>query len=640
MCGVGGVAGAQAGRVTAERLTEWGTRISHRGPDGAGTWIDPQHRAAFFHRRLSVIDLSPAGDQPMASADGSWTVTYNGELYNTGTLRAAMPGIAWRGTSDTEVLVEALAEWGLSATLDRLEGMFAFAAWHAPAATMWLVRDRLGEKPMMWWHHDGTLAFASELGALPPHAQGKRIDPSAAADVLRWGFVVGEHTIYEGVQQLPPGGLLRAEVREGRVERVDVSRWFDLDRFIEQARAAGAAKSRAEAVHQLRTLLRDSVAARLDADVPLGAFLSGGVDSALVAAFAQQAMGERRLQTFTVRIPEAGLDESADARATAATIGSEHTEVELPIADMLAVVPTLAGAYDQPFGDPSMLPTLLLCRAARQQLTVCLAGDGGDEVFAGYNRHALGASLERNTKWVPSSLRRAMARGVLATRPTTLDKLGGVTRVLPPELRVPNVGDKAHKAANVLAANGGAWDALAGLWPASALGAAATLPRHGSEGMSEVERMLMQDTAVVLPDQMLTKVDRASMAASLEVRLPFLDHRLLAWAWAQPLEWKTHRGVGKVLLRELLGTEVPAAARRPKLGFDPPVDTWLRGPLRPWAEELLRDPVCMREGWLHADALRSAWAEHQDGRRNHGYRLWPVLMLEGWMAMSRRSVSG
>jgi asparagine synthase (glutamine-hydrolysing) len=341
------------------------------------------------------------------------------------------------------------------------------------------------------------------------------------------------------------------------------------------------------------------------------------------------------LQTFTVRIPEAGLDESAAARHTAVAIGSRHSEVELPLADMLAMVPTLASVWDQPFGDPSMLPTLMLCRAARQQLTVCLAGDGGDEVFAGYNRHALGASLERNTQFVPAGMRRSLARRVLATNVSTLDRLGGVTRVLPPELRMPHMGDKAHKAARVVAGDGGAWEALAELWPSDALGVAASRPQLHVDGFSEVESMLLHDTAVVLPDQMLTKVDRASMAASLEVRLPFLDHRLMAWAWAQPLKWKTQRGVGKVLLRELLGAEIPAAARRPKLGFDPPVDTWLRGPLRPWAEELLRDPVCVREGWLHAQALTTVWDEHQRGGRNHGYRLWPVLMLEGWLAAQR-----
>jgi asparagine synthase (glutamine-hydrolysing) len=631
MCGIVGGIGRVVEGWDSSSITGLCDRLRHRGPDDAGTWLSADNTVAFGHRRLAVVDLSPAGHQPMTSADGDWTITYNGEIYNHHDLRRRLPGsIRWRGTSDTEVLVECFAAWGVRQTLDQLNGMFAIAAWQHSTRTLWLVRDRLGEKPLYWWHDGPSLGFASEMQALPSGNEPWRINEAAAADVLRWGYVTGERTIYEAIQQLPPGGLVRCRLADKAVA-VAEERWYDTSQAIQRAlRERRSDRSMDDSVAEFSALFQDSVSLRLGSDAPLGAFLSGGVDSALVAAFAQEALGERRLQTFTVRIPEHGLDESEGAARTAATIGSDHQVVDLPIRDMLDVVPRLAATYDQPFGDPSMLPTLLLSRAARRHLTVCLAGDGGDELFGGYNRHSLGASLQRWSAWTPRPLRRTVANTALRISPSGWDRLSRLTAVAPQPWRVPRLGDKMHKAARTLAADD-PWASLAGLWPASCVGRGAYRPASGST-LGVLDRMLSLDTTLVLPNQMLTKVDRASMRASLEVRLPFLDHRLLEWAWTLPPSHKVRGGVGKVVLRQLLQTMVPDAARRPKLGFDPPIDTWLRGPLRPWAESLLASPACTGAGWLDANELAATWQQHLRGERNWGYRLWPVLMLEDWLA--------
>lgn len=639
MCGVAGLLDAtRAGSASLGPVAvAMAASLTHRGPDAEGSYVDEPAGYAVGHRRLSIIDLSLQGAQPMTSASGRWVLAYNGELYNHRDLRAELvsTGVRFRGHSDTETLVEAIDAWGIDTALARTNAMFAFAAWDRAERVLHLARDRMGEKPLYWYADDRRLIFASELRALravPGFRPG--LDAGAATAVLRWSFVPQPRTILSGVRQLAPGGLLTARLDGDRLTAAE-RRWWSLTDTIADAVAVRGSATAESAADEVVPLLADAVTARLESDVPLGSFLSGGIDSSLVAALAQQALGATPLRTFTVKMPELGFDEAAHAEAVARHLGTDHTTVELTAAEVMAQIPTLARVWDEPFADPSMLPSLLLCRTARQQLTVCLAGDGGDEVFAGYNRHSLGQSLWRRASRLPVGARRRLGRLVLAPSPARIDAMARrAGAVLSARMRLPNPGDKAQKAGAVLQADThDLWAALAQVWPADVLRWSKPLRPASLPGLDPIEEMLLTDTAVVLPDQMLVKVDRASMAASLEVRVPFLDHRVLEWAWRQPLSVRTSGGVGKVVLRRALAGMVPAdIVERPKMGFDPPLATWLRGPLRPWAAELVARPRCVAEGWLSGAALQQAWVEHQAGTRNWDYRLWAVLMLESWLA--------
>ena len=442
--------------------------LAHRGPDDGGTWSDPAAGVGLGYRRLAVIDTSPAGRQPMVSASGRTVLVLNGEIYNHGRLREQLlaAGVPFRGRSDTEVLCEAIDAWGIEATLPRLVGMFAVAVWEVQEGTLWLARDRLGEKPLYYGRVGGRFAFASELRALR-RLPGFRadVDPAAVASVVRWSFVTHPLSIYAGISTLPPGGMVRVRARNGQVAH-DLSRWWSLDDVIAAGSAARATPTAPEAEERLVELLRDAVADRLQADVPVGAFLSGGTDSSLVAALAQGHL-PGRLRTFNVAMPEVGFDESLDAAAVAAHLGTDHTSVELSVAEALALVPRLADIYDEPFGDPSMLPTALLCRSARQSLTVCLSGDGGDEVFGGYNRHVFGHRLWHGTQWLPAAARRAAGAALLVAPPRLVDAGASLaTRARAPNRRPRNPGDKVQRLAGLLAAGDGElWDGLASTWP-------------------------------------------------------------------------------------------------------------------------------------------------------------------------------
>jgi asparagine synthase (glutamine-hydrolysing) len=643
MCGIAGLLdpsrGTSAAELEAVALAMADT-LHRRGPDDRGAWADAEAGVALASRRLAIVDLSPLGHQPMASACGRFTVAYNGEVYNHRDLRSELEraGYDFRGQSDTEVLLAAVCVWGLDGALARCNGMFAFALWDRDARALHLVRDRLGEKPLYYGRAGRRLVFGSELKALRAHPEfAPDVDRDALAAYLRLSYVPSPHTIYRGVHKLPAGTVLTVGPELGSTLPPPRPYW-SLATAVTEARSHPFTGAAEDACEELDRLLRDAVASRMQADVPLGAFLSGGVDSSTVVAL-MQAQSDRPVRTFTIAMPAAGFDESREALAVARHLGTDHTSVELTPDDALALVPRLPELYDEPFADPSQLPTLLVSQVARRDVTVALSGDGGDEVFAGYNRHLVGRRLWQPLERVPGPVRAAFGRALLRVPPSWWDRAADRS---PGRATIRNAGDKMQKLGALLGAatSSERYRAFTSQWPDPA-----ELVVGGSEphtllndaarwppGLDATELMVFLDTAVSLPDDMLTKVDRASMGASLEARVPLLDHRVVELAWRLPLEMRIRGREGKWVLRRVLDGYVPdRLVSRPKMGFDPPLGEWLRGPLREWAEGLLDERRLRGEGFIEPGPVRAAWHEHLSGRRNWDYRLWAILMFEAWL---------
>lgn len=655
MCGILGFLGAASDRDAAI-LMSMANAISHRGPDDAGYWRDPQQGIALGHRRLSIVDLSPAGHQPMQAASGRYLIVFNGEIYNHPVLRteieAAGAPVAWRGHSDTETLLAGLDVWGIRGTVERAIGMFALAVWDRQERTLTLCRDRLGEKPLYYgWQGQGRNAvflFGSELSALRAHpAFEAGIDRGALCLQLRHNYIPAPYSIYQGIAKLMPGSLLTVSLRapEPRI----VSYWSGA--AVAGAGVAGSMQAGPEeAVEHLDRLLRDAVSRQMMADVPLGAFLSGGIDSSTVVAL-MQAQSPRPVKTFTIGFHEKGYNEAEHAKAVAAHLGTDHTELYVTAREAMAVIPRLASIYDEPFSDSSQIPTFLVSQLARREVTVALSGDGGDELFCGYNRYQFTARLWKKMSMGPLPVRRLVSRGLTSISPESWNGLErAVHGLLPRSLHFANVGDKLHKGARVLDSQSidalylrlaSHWDApaatvLGGHEPATLLSGAGL----GAAGLDSVQRMMVLDMLTYLPDDILAKVDRAAMSVSLETRVPLLDHRVVDFAWRLPQSMKLRDGQTKWALRQVLYRYVPRALiERPKMGFGVPVGAWLRGPLRDWAEALLDESRLRREGFFHPAAVRRKWDEHLSGRRDWQYHLWDVLMFQGWLEHQNEAVS-
>ena len=654
MCGLTGFfSPARLAENAAEVARRMGEAITHRGPDDAGVWVDEAAGIALSHRRLSILDLSPAGHQPMASPTGRYVIVFNGEIYNHLELRRKLEALAphplpkgtkeqygWRGHSDTETLLAAFEAWGIEATLKKCVGMFALALWDRETRSLTLARDRMGEKPLYYGWQGNVFLFGSELKALRTHPAFRgEIDRDVLALYLRHNYVPAPYSIYRGIAKLPPGSWLTLAADTPVAASPAPS-------FYWRARDAAQAGARhdlddATAINELDALLRRAVGGQMVADVPLGAFLSGGIDSSTVVAL-MQSQSKRPVQTFTIGFHEAGYNEAMHAHAVAAHLGTEHTELYVTAEQAMAVIPRLPSLYDEPFADSSQIPTLLVSELARRHVTVSLSGDGGDELFGGYNRYLWASRIWRSLGWAPRPLRAALA-GVLTTLPPAAWNrvFTGLAIFLPARWRYANPGDKLHKLAGILAVRSpeDIYLALVSHWhqpahvvigatePATVL----TDARQWANVPDFESRMMYLDQMSYMPDDILAKVDRAAMGVSLETRVPLIDHRVVEFAWQLPLSMKIRHGQTKWLLRQVLYRYVSRELiERPKMGFGIPLDVWLRGPLRDWAEALLNESRLRQEGYFHPEPIRQKWAEHLSGQRNWAYYLWDVLIFQAW----------
>ncbi len=650
MCGIAGFV-TPPGTFREDGLRDLAERaaasLAHRGPDDEGTWTEPETGVALAFRRLAIIDLSQQGHQPMRSACGRYVLVYNGEIYNYQELRVSLTeaGQTFRGHSDTEVLLAAIAHWGFEETLVRCNGMFAIALWDRETRRLHLARDRMGQKPLYFGWLGDSFAFASDLRALRHHPGfSGRIDLGATTLFLRYAYVPAPYSIYQGIGKLPPGTCLSIDFQDARRDlgaTPEPKPYWSATEAAGRGLAAPLEGAPEELVDRLDALLRDAVRLCMVADVPLGAFLSGGIDSSTVVAL-MQAQSNRPVRTFSIGFHEEGFDEARHAAAVAKHLGTDHNELYVTTAETQAAIPKLPQVYDEPFADSSQIPTFLVSQLARQQVTVSLSGDGGDELFGGYNRYVWARDVDRAMSRTPRALRRgasSLVQGVpVACWEAVFRTVGPL---LPKRLRYAQAGHKLHKLAGVFDAAGPEemYQRLVSLWqaPAAAVRGGREPPTLVGDASSWpaldgfVNRMCLLDSLTYLPDDILVKLDRASMAVGLEGRVPYLDHRVVEFSWRIPLDMKLRDGQGKWPLRRLLARYVPPALiERPKMGFGVPIGDWLRGDLRDWAESLLGERRLSEGGIFDPGLVRRVWRQHLDGRHNWQYQLWAVLMFEAW----------
>ena len=641
MCGIAGfLTRGATGSDLAETLRLMTDQLVHRGPDSVGHWLDESVAVGLGHRRLSILDLSAAGCQPMHSASERYVCVLNGEIYNFRGLRASLSalGTRFRSETDTEVALAAFDRWGIPEALRRFVGMFALAVWDRLEQKLHLIRDRVGEKPLYFSRIGSTFIFGSELKSLRVHPRWSGIiDRPAIASFLRLGYVPGDQCIYQGVQKVSPGTFVT-------ISAVDSS--TSVTRYWSPIEAAGRGMKdpifagEQEIVSMLDVQLRETISQQMIADVPLGAFLSGGIDSSLVVAL-MQAQSPSPVHTFTIAFEEEGFNEAVHAAAVARHLGTEHTEFVVTGREARAVIPQLPTLYDEPFADSSQIPTHLVSSLARRHVTVSLSGDGGDELFGGYGRYTEVEKRWRRIGWMPRGVRATLAHGLTSVPEAVWDMLGrSRAHRLAFVRRINPSVDRIGRLADVLSAasHDQLYDAILSHWREAstvALGGPHAPPRGPTPAleMDVVPRMMLRDLMGYLPDDILVKVDRAAMGVSLETRAPFLDHRVVELAWRIPMDLKVKGGTGKWILRELLRKYVPTRLTdRPKMGFGIPLGAWLRGPLRDWADDLLEPSRLRAEGYLDPKLISRRWSEQRSGHRHWEHLIWDVLMFEAWLA--------
>ena len=652
MCGLTGFHSETRSDPLSSTALQMAQTLTHRGPDDCGVWTDPRRGLALAHRRLSVLELSEAGHQPMISHEDRFVVVFNGEIYNHLELRDRLEkenrALRWRGHSDTETLLACVSAWGVEEMLKSLTGMFAFALWDRETEELVLARDRLGEKPLYWTWAGDTLIFGSELKAMRVHPAFKAdVSRPALASFMRHGYIAAPHTIYEGVYKLPAGHWLTLPLSRSEDARSARARSYW---SIADTAAAGIANplqgSPDDAVNALELELARAIDGQMLSDVPLGAFLSGGIDSSLVVAL-MQSRTSRPVRTFTIGFDDTRFDEAPHAAAIAKHLGTDHTELYVRPEDALAAIPGLSAIYDEPFADSSQIPTLLISQLTRQHVTVALSGDGGDELFGGYNTFQFAPGLWRRIQRIPAPLRGIGASLLTRVPPSGWDATLGRLRGAAFGGRGRNIdGDKLHKLSSLLSAphDREFYRRLSSHWikPEEVVrnSTEASTPLMDSTFLPQADcfphYMMAASASMYMPDDILVKVDRAAMAHSLEVRVPLLDHRVVELAWRMPLSWKIRANEGKWPLRQVLYKHVPKSLiERPKKGFSIPLADWLRGPLRAWAEALIEPGRLANEGYLHPGPVQRAWRQHIGGEQDHSSRLWCVLMFQSWLQEQR-----
>lgn len=644
MCGIAGIVGDKARDPSL--LAAMSAELAHRGPDDQGIWTDTDAGVALVHRRLAIVDLSPAGHQPMLSGNGRFVLTFNGEIYNHSEIRAeleaegAVPSAGWRGHSDTETFLEAICSWGLRAALERSVGMFAFGLWDRETRTLSLVRDRFGEKPLYYGWAGRDFVFGSELKAFRPHPQfAAEIDRRALELYVRRNYVAAPLSIYRGVFKLEPASILELDLNAARqplTEPAQTARYWSYRETL-QAGLADPIREEEAAVEELERSLAAAIKGQSLADVPVGAFLSGGIDSSTVVALYQK-YSPRPVRTFTIGFREERFNEADDARAVAKQFGTEHHDRIVTPSEAMEVIPKLPWLYDEPFADSSQIPTHLVSAFAREQVKVALSGDGGDELFGGYNRYFTTARLWSAMEAFPAPLRSAFAASLAKVPAGVWDRVADLAAR---EKRSPYFGIKAQRSFRSVAAARSLEQLMSAFldeWREGGSPVLSAPPNENAwldldpgDGAAPALRMMYCDAVSYLPDDILCKVDRAAMGVGLETRVPFLDQRVAAVAARIPLSMKVRGGVGKRIVRNLLYREAPRELfERPKAGFAVPVGEWIKAPLRDWAEDLLDEQRLRNEGWFDAAAIRGRWREHLDGKRDSTAALWSILMFEEW----------
>jgi len=622
--------------------------ISHRGPDDQGLWLDDNYEIGLAHRRLSIIDLSKAGHQPMISKSKRFVIAFNGEIYNHLELRKSLENSNklinnWIGTSDTETLLACIDVWGLEATLKSCVGMFSFALWDKKKRSLFLARDRIGEKPLYYgWQHDVFL-FGSELKALKCHPSFKsNIDRNSLSLFIRHNYIPTPNTIYKNIYKLEPGFILELSSHS-----LNTKLWpyWSSENIVCQDMEEPYQLNPDQAINKLEGLINSSILSQMEADVPLGAFLSGGVDSSTIVALMQN-QSTKPIKTFTIGFDEADYNEALNAKAVANHIGTEHTELYVKSNDVMNVIPKLPSIYCEPFSDSSQIPTFLVSKLAKQHVKVSLSGDGGDELFCGYNRYKITSSIWEKIKVFPPFFRNILAKAITSISAPTWNKIAKYT---PYSKVYNNIGDKLHKGATVLDSNSidqlylglvshtrNPSEYVIGSYePKTKLN---NVPSN-FKSLDNVEKMMALDLITYLPDDILVKIDRAAMSNSLETRVPFLDHRVVEFAWKLPISLKIRDKQTKWILRQILYKYVPRKLiERPKMGFGVPIGNWLRGPLKDWAENLINKNRLICEGYFNPELIYKIWQEHQSNQRNWEYLLWNILMFQAWLDENKKLI--